>query len=283
MIDRSALPHHARPRWSATRRTALAGVFALLGAGALTAGIGPDAAAQTAATDGTASRGGAAHPAAAGASVPFVEYEAEDAATNGTAIGPDRTYTTLPSEASGRRAVTLTGSGQYVEFTLTAPANAMTVRYSIPDSADGSGADAPIEVDAGGTTADLALTSRYSWFYGGYPFSNDPAAGNPHHFYDDARMMFDHTLAAGTTVRLAVPSSGAAASYTIDLADFEQVGDPIAAPAGAGVDRCRPIATPDPEQAAAVCRVQPGALAAVLPQAASAVSVRAPPAAGTLS
>lgn len=42
-----------------------------------------------------------------GASVPFVEQEAEDAATNGTVIGADRTYTTLPSEASGRRAVKL--------------------------------------------------------------------------------------------------------------------------------------------------------------------------------
>src|SRR4051812_43179368 len=38
-----------------------------------------------------------------GATVPFTEVEAEDATTNGTVIGPDRVYTHLPSEASGRR------------------------------------------------------------------------------------------------------------------------------------------------------------------------------------
>ena len=52
-----------------------------------------------------------------GASVDFVEQEAENAATNGTVIGPDRTAYTLPAEASGRSAVKLT-PGQYVEFTL---------------------------------------------------------------------------------------------------------------------------------------------------------------------
>ena len=52
-----------------------------------------------------------------GANVDFLEQEAENAATNGTVIGPDRTAYTLPAEASGRSAVRLT-PGQYVEFTL---------------------------------------------------------------------------------------------------------------------------------------------------------------------
>lgn len=37
-----------------------------------------------------------------GARVGFAEQEAENAATNGTVIGPDRTAYTLPSEASTR-------------------------------------------------------------------------------------------------------------------------------------------------------------------------------------
>ncbi|MFE2736458.1 hypothetical protein [Streptomyces sp. NPDC059349] len=64
-----------------------------------------------------------------GAAVPFKEQEAENASTNGPSIGPDRIYGTLPSEASGRQAVTLDAVGEYVEFTLTAPANAMSFRY----------------------------------------------------------------------------------------------------------------------------------------------------------
>ncbi len=169
-----------------------------------------------------------------GATVPFVEQEAEDAATNGTIIGPNRTYTTLPSEASGRRAVQLNAVGQYVEFTLTQPANAMTVRYSVPDTANGSGLTAPIDLRVNGSLLkSLSFTSRYGWFYGGYPFGNNPGAGNPHHFYDETRTMFGSTLAAGTKVRIQVSSTGVSPWFVVDLADFENVAPPIAKPTGA--------------------------------------------------
>jgi Alpha-1,3-glucanase catalytic domain D1/Alpha-1,3-glucanase catalytic domain D2/F5/8 type C domain len=169
-----------------------------------------------------------------GATVPFVEQEAEDAATNGTVIGPDRTYTTLPSEASGRRAVRLDAVGEYVEFTLSQPANAMTVRYSIPDGPGGSGLTAPIDLRVNGSVLkSLPFTSRYGWFYGGYPFGNDPGAGNPHHFYDEARTMFGSTLQIGTKVRVQVSSTSVAPWFVVDLADFENVPAPIAKPANA--------------------------------------------------
>ncbi|MDX6243573.1 MAG: hypothetical protein QOE76_1296, partial [Frankiales bacterium] len=67
-----------------------------------------------------------------GASLPYVEIQAENAATTGTIIGPSVAYGTLPDEASYRKAVTLSGSGQYVEFTTTAPTNSIDFRYSIP-------------------------------------------------------------------------------------------------------------------------------------------------------
>jgi len=49
--------------------------------------------------------------AGVGSPLEFVEYEAENGATNGRIVGPDRTFTTLASEASGRRAVLLEGQG----------------------------------------------------------------------------------------------------------------------------------------------------------------------------
>ena len=49
--------------------------------------------------------------------MPFVEQEAEKAATNGTKTGTSRYYGQLSSEASGREAVTLDAAGEYVEFT----------------------------------------------------------------------------------------------------------------------------------------------------------------------
>jgi hypothetical protein len=158
-----------------------------------------------------------------GATVPFVEQEAEEVAHTGTKIGPDRIYGTLPSEASGREAVTLDGVGEYVEFTLTAPANAMTFRYSLPDGPGGVGRDASIDVRVNGNVLkSVPVTSKYGWYYGGYPFSNTPGM-NPHHFYDEARTVFGSTLAAGTKVRLQVTSTAQSPTFTIDLADFEAV------------------------------------------------------------
>ncbi|WP_328422420.1 discoidin domain-containing protein [Micromonospora sp. NBC_00389] len=169
-----------------------------------------------------------------GATVPFVEQEAEKAAHNGTKIGPDRRYGTLPSEASGREAVTLDSVGEYVEFTLTAPANAVTFRHSLPDSPAGTGRDAAIDLRANGTLLkSVPVTSRYGWYYGGYPFNNNPGDTNPHHFYDETRAMFGSTYPAGTKVRLQVSSTAQSPTFTIDLADFELVGGPIDKPAGA--------------------------------------------------
>jgi hypothetical protein len=157
-----------------------------------------------------------------GARVPFVEYQAEAAATNGTVLGPSRAFGTLAAEASGRKAVRLQ-AGQYVEFALLEPANAVDVRYSVPDSTTGR-----LDVVAGGErVSQLALTSAYSWFYGGFPFTNDPHDGSAHHFYDDARALLGTTLPAGARVRLV-----ATAPTVVDLADFELVPPPLAQPAG---------------------------------------------------
>ncbi|MPZ85603.1 MAG: carbohydrate-binding protein [Actinophytocola sp.] len=176
------------------------------------------------------SRGSA--PAARGATVPYTEYEAESASTNGTAFGPDRTYRTVSSEASGRRGVRLDATGEYVEFQLTQPTNSLVVRYSIPDSADGAGTTAPIAVYAGGVKLqDLQLTSAYSWVYGDYPFPNDPSLGRAHRFFNETRTLLD-PLPAGTTLRLRKDASSNAGYYDIDLVDTESVGAPLAAPQG---------------------------------------------------
>lgn len=168
-----------------------------------------------------------------GAKLPYVEYQAEDAATNGTKIGPDRAFTHIASEASGRMAVKLAGPDQYVEFTLTQPANSLVLRYSIPDSEDGSGLTVPLSLYVNGARkADLSLTSKYGWFYGYYPFNNNPTGSIlPHHFYDETHTLLDD-MPAGTKVRVQVAAQGAAPWYVIDLADFEHVPPPLAQPEG---------------------------------------------------
>ncbi len=166
-----------------------------------------------------------------GARVPFTEYEAEDAHTNASVIGPDRAYGTLAAEAVGRKAVRLNKQGDYVEFTLKKAANAVNVRYSIPDTADGKGRDASLGVYVQGRRVQsLPLTSRYSWYYGQYPWSNNPADGGRRQLYDDSRVLLGATLPAGTKVRLQVGSVDTSPWYVVDVADFEKVARPAKAP-----------------------------------------------------
>jgi hypothetical protein len=167
-----------------------------------------------------------------GATLPYVEVQAENSTTNGTVIGPSANYGTLPDEASYRKAVTLQGSGKFVQFTAPAPTNSIDFRYSIPDTGGGSVYTAPLSLYINGTKqANFTLTNAYSWYYGGYPFTNSPGS-NPHHFYDEVHRLFSTTYPAGTTFKLQVDAEDTASSYTIDFADFENVAGALAQPSG---------------------------------------------------
>jgi hypothetical protein len=162
-------------------------------------------------------------PSGTGATVPFTEYEAESASTTGSIIGPSFAQGSLPSEASGREAVQLTATGQYVKFTLTSPANAVDLHYALNQGASGT-----LSVYVNGTklSKELNLTSAYS------DISTGGITGSmTHKFYDDARMMFGQTYPAGTTVTFQVDSSDTAAPYTLDVADFYNVPAALTQPA----------------------------------------------------
>src|SRR5260221_1581561 len=193
----------------------------------------------------------------------IVEQEAENATTNGTILPFDTSAYTLSGEASGRQAVQLT-PGQYVAFTLTQRANAVTIRYAIPDAPTGGGIDAPltVSVDHNGSQnthpQTITLTSKYSWLYNQYPFTNDPNADllhpdwwitecscvpasttppptitkpfRPMHFYDEQRLHLHNTYQAGDVVNLTVPANSNAAWTVIDLVEFQEIADPAPQP-----------------------------------------------------
>jgi parallel beta-helix repeat protein len=177
------------------------------------------------ATGSATSAAAATCPATAsgGASVPFRTVEAECSATNGSAVGPDYTQATLASEASGRQAVRI-GTGQYVEFTLPAAANAINVHYSVPDGSSGR-----LSVYVNGTKlgSGLSVTARYSYVDTAWI----PGA-KTHHFFDDARLLLGQNAGPGAKVRVQA-DPGDVGQATVDLADFEQVGGAGTKPANA--------------------------------------------------
>ncbi|WP_406099471.1 discoidin domain-containing protein [Streptomyces sp. NBC_01013] len=161
-----------------------------------------------------------------GAAMPYDTYEAEDAVTGGGAqvVGPNRTVGDVAGEASGRKAVTLNNTGNYVEFTARASTNTLVTRYSIPDSAGGGGIDSKLNIYVDGTFLKaIDLTSKYAWLYGAETGpGNSPGAGSPRHIYDEANVMLGRTVPAGSKIRLQKDTANTS-TYAIDFVSLEQV------------------------------------------------------------
>jgi hypothetical protein len=167
-----------------------------------------------------------------GASIPWTTYQAANMTISGGKIlGPDYSHNTVASESLGRECVQLNGSGQYVQFTAQAPANSIVVRYSVPDTSNGTGTNYTISLYTNGVFVEkLQMTSVYSWLYGNYPFTNNPS-GSPRNFYDEVRAN-NLSVAPGDVVRLQVDSTDTAAYYDINLVDLENTAPQLSQPAG---------------------------------------------------
>ncbi|MEU9294203.1 discoidin domain-containing protein [Streptomyces sp. NPDC048266] len=170
-----------------------------------------------------------------GANMPYTMYEAEDGTAGGGAqvLGPNRTVGDIAGEASGRRAVNLDATGEYVEFTTRASTNTLVTRFSIPDAPGGGGTDSTLNVYVDGVLKKaMPLTSKYAWLYGAETGpGNSPSAGGPRHIYDEAHLLLGETVPAGSRIRLQKDAANTAANYAIDFVNLEQVA---------------PVANPDP-------------------------------------
>jgi hypothetical protein len=164
-----------------------------------------------------------------GADTPWTTYEAEAMRTTGAVLGPRYDPYQVETESSGQKCVRLEAA-QFVEFTAAAGANALVVRYSLPDAPGGGGESSDIELSINGKPIrSLAVTSRYSRLYGSYPFTKNPADGKPRSFYDEVRVK-GLAIAAGDVLRLTKGNSDALPCM-VDLVDLEAVPPPLAAPA----------------------------------------------------
>lgn len=180
-----------------------------------------------------------------GASLPYTSFEAEAATYQGTLISGNRTWGTLSSEASGRAAVQLAGNGQHVQFTLTAQARGLVVRYSIPNTSNSAVYNAGLSLYVNGVKKpDLVLTNKFSWLYGLYGteggqirWSKNPNAtpANPHRFFDEVAVMLDAAYPAGTTIRLVRETSNlnfaTTPTVTLDFLEAEPIPDALVKPA----------------------------------------------------
>ncbi|MCZ7421531.1 discoidin domain-containing protein [Verrucosispora sp. WMMA2121] len=161
-----------------------------------------------------------------GADLPYDMYEAEEGSVGGGAqvVGPNRTIGDLAGEASGRRAVTLNTTGAYVEWTTRAPANALVTRFSMPDAPNGGGINSTLNIYVNGVLhKPISLTSKHIWLYGAEASPSDsPSAGPPRHLYDEANVLLNSTIPAGSRIRLQKDPANST-TYAIDFVNLEQV------------------------------------------------------------
>jgi hypothetical protein len=201
-------------------------------------------------------------PPPRGATLTWDAYEAEAGQASGGATleqtqGGPWLEGTLSGEASGRQAVTLHGPGDAVAWTSRVDANALVVRYSVPDEKE-----AHLEVYVNDAkVATLTVNSDFAWLYTGpnntethnalprqqvdelpqTPSAADEGFGlklpwsSAHHIYDEAHVLLASdgraTLRKGDVVKLVSPDASAALPVTVDFMDLELVPAPLSAPA----------------------------------------------------
>jgi len=180
---------------------------------------------------------------AVGAVTPWTTLEAEDGAIGGTGAkvegftpgSPVPTVPTQEIEASGMAYVLLTNVNDWVSWTNpVSGANAIVIRSSIPDSANGGGITNTLDMYVDGTfRQSITLSAHQSWNYRGAPLTNsdDPGFGTPWHFYnEDHTFITGSAIAAGSVVKLQKDSGNTSPYYKIDCIDLENVPAPITQP-----------------------------------------------------
>ncbi|GAA2641398.1 discoidin domain-containing protein [Dactylosporangium fulvum] len=155
-----------------------------------------------------------------GANMPYDMYEAEDGTVGSGAqvIGPNRDIGDPAGEASGRKAVTLNSTGSYVQWTTRADTNTLVTRFSIPD-----GTNSTLNIYVNGTFHKaISLTSKYAWLYGNEAQPTNSPGSGPRHIYDEANVMLNSTVPAGSTIKLQKDAANSG-PFTIDFINLEQV------------------------------------------------------------
>lgn len=161
---------------------------------------------------------------------PYARYEAEEGwcESDGVFLSRSDDQRDVQSEASGQQALLLRRAGEYVSWTVGRSGDGLTVRFSLPDSEDGSGCTGSMSVYAGEEeVGQLALSSYWAWQYctATYPSNTPRTDGIIRMRFDEVHVRLSRRVESGETLRL-VRTGTEAFDYTIDFAELEPVPAP---------------------------------------------------------
>ena len=185
---------------------------------------------------------------------PYLRYEAEEGKSrkggNATYLPKTFDQRAVQSEASNQQAIQLNNVGDYVEWTNSEVADGMTIRFSIPDNAAGTGTTGKLNLYVNEILVleNIELDSRWAWQYF---FARNPSNGEvssyahnvqseavngafPRMRFDELRVKLADKIPTGATFRLTKADKDGVA-YTIDFVELELIPAKVEKPIGANV------------------------------------------------
>ena len=162
-----------------------------------------------------------------GAKMPYTTHEAENATVeNGATVQQSTGMESTAVEATNQTYVELPKKDAAVTFNVTEPANALNVRYTIPDGASGQ-----LDVQVNGSSVgNLDLSSHSAWQYlkGDHEYDQAIDGSSARFRFDETRLLLkDIQLKSGDKISL-VKKKDDNVPYGIDFIELEQAPAPVA-------------------------------------------------------
>ena len=162
-----------------------------------------------------------------GAKMPYTTHEAENATVeNGATVQQSTDMESTAVEATNQTYVELPKKDAAVTFTVTEAANALNVRYTIPDGASGQ-----LDVQVNGSSVgDLDLSSHSAWQYlkGDHEYDQAIDGSSARFRFDETRLLLKNIqLKSGDKISL-VKKKDDNVPYGIDFIELEQAPAPVA-------------------------------------------------------
>ncbi|MBS4923448.1 MAG: YSIRK-type signal peptide-containing protein [Streptococcus salivarius] len=151
-----------------------------------------------------------------GAKMPYTTHDAEKATVeNGATIRQSTDMESTAVEATNQTYVELPKKYAAVTFNVTEPANALNVRYTIPDGASGQ-----LDVQVNGlSVGNLDLSSHSAWQYlkGDHEYDQAIDGSSARFRFDETRLLLkDIQLKSGDKISLVKKNKGASANDDSD-------------------------------------------------------------------
>jgi hypothetical protein len=166
--------------------------------------------------------------------LPYTRYEADNAVLDGGATiqsSPQFIQTDIASEASDQRYVSLSANNASIEWTVSATAQGVDLRFTMPDDNTGNGRNGSLGLYVNGTKVkDIALSSYWAYQY--FP-QYDPVqtpGGKTFMRFDEVHFRLATALNAGDKIMIK-KDNGDALTYGVDFLELEPVPPALSQPA----------------------------------------------------